>query len=194
MVNRGIQATVLVVVVVSAAFAGLVYTGWIDLPGLGGESRISSIRMCGNTSDVLYPELMDATFSPDSFGGWLVTASFVNDSLGPYNATLYDASFTASATEVEDINNALHDGLSQTYASNDSFAGEWPHIAFDMLISYKDGTWIYVIKFLTVKGHIMTRSGSGTPDTQLTSDLLEPGSALDGLILAINDVFAKYLG
>jgi len=195
LVNRGIQATVLVVIVVSAAFVGLVYTGRIHLPGLGGESQIESIRICGNTSDVLYPELMDATFTPDSSGGWNVTASFVDDSLGPYNLTVYDSNFTASAAEVENINTAVHDGLGLTYASADSIVDITAHMAFDILLTYEDGTWVYLLKLLTEKGHIILLSGTGTPYLNLLDgDLLEPGTALDGMVSAINEIFVNHLG
>jgi len=67
-------------------------------------------------------------------------------------------------------------------------------IEFDILVSYKNGTWIYVAKFLTVKGHISARTGAGTPQRQLENNLLEPGTALDGLVLAINSMFTNHLG
>ncbi len=195
MVNRGIQATVLVVVVVSATFVGLVYTGWIHPPGWDGGSQIASIEICGNSSDILYPELMDATFSPDSTGGWLVAVSFVDDSLGPYNLTVYDRSFTTTTVEVENINKALHDGLGLTHTSNDSIADILPSIAFYILITYKDGTWIYTLKVLNEKGHIILLSGTGTPNLNLLDgDLLEPGTALDGMVSAINEAFVNHLG
>ncbi len=195
MVNKGTQATVLVVVVVSAAFVGLVYTGRIHLPGLGGESQIASIQICGNSSDILYPELMDATFSPDSTDGWLVTASFLDDSLGPYNLTVYDRTFTANTTEVENINKALHDGLGLTYTSDDSIVDITANMAFYILITYNDGTWVYLLKLLSEKGHIILLSGTGTPNLNLLDgDLLEPGTALDGMVSAINETFVNHLG
>jgi len=191
------QATILVVVIVASAYAGLVYMGWLGPSGPTRHSRVTSMEICGNTTDILYPELMEAKFDVQSSGEWLVTASFVNDSLGPYNLTIYDKTFMANITEVENINTALHEGLNLTYSSNDSIteALNNTNVAFCLLIYYEDGAWIYLSALLNANGHIILNEGLGSADTNLLDGrVVESWFVLDEFIQAVNQVFTNHLG
>jgi hypothetical protein len=210
--KRGLEAVLLIISLVGGVYVGFLYlqqnspsSGNANgLQGLaladyvrGRTTRVVSLSIEGNSSDVIYPELSSVTFVPQSSGEWQVTAHILDDSQGPYNLTIYERAFLANSTEVELINSALYDGLSLTYTSNDSVTTitHTGSIAFTILICYDDGTWIYLLKLLTVKGHIILLSGTGTPDLNLINgDLFEPGFALDGLVLAMNGVFVHHLG
>lgn len=195
--GRGLQATILVVVIVVSVYAGLVYMGGFGPSNLTRHSNVTSIEICGNTTDILYPELMDAKFAIQSPGEWLVTASFVNDSLGPYNLTTYDRTFITNTSEVENINTALYDALNLTYSSNDSITDALNNtsIAFDLLIYYEDGTWVHLCALLNAKGHILFNEGQGTADRNLLAGrVLESWFVLDKFIQAVNQVFTSHLG
>ncbi|MCK5389714.1 MAG: hypothetical protein KAJ36_04450, partial [Candidatus Thorarchaeota archaeon] len=71
---------------------------------------IASVRICGNTTDILYPELMDAYLTFQD-GNWMVSASFVDDSEGWENPEIYDIEFSVTPEEVEMINLSFHEGL-----------------------------------------------------------------------------------
>ena len=195
--NKVMQATILVVVIVASTYAGLVYTGWLDPNGPISDSQITSIEILANTTDILCPELMDAMFAPQSSDRWQVSASFVNDSLGPYNLTVYDRTFVAYTNEVEGIIDALYGGLNLTQSSNDSIeeALNNTSIAFDILVSYRDGTWIHVCALLNTKGHILLDEGQGTLNKGgLTGRVIESWAVLDEFIHAVNQVFTNHLG
>jgi hypothetical protein len=195
--NKGIQATVLVVVIVSGAYVGFIYTGLLGPNGPTNDSQITSIEILANSTDILCPELMQATLTPQSSGTWQVAASFVNDSLGPYNLTVYDKTFIADTNEVEGIKDALYDGLNLTHSSNDSIedALNNTNIAFSILISYKDGTWIYVCALLNAKCHIILDEGQGTLNKGvLAGRVMESWAVLDEFIHAVNQVFTNHLG
>ena len=158
---------------------------------------IASVRICGNTTDILYPELMDAYLAFQD-GNWVVSASFVDDSEGWENPEIYDIEFSVTPEEVEMINLSFHEGLNGTYPSEISpsvLLESDAHIGFDIDITYTDGSWIYITTFQTDQGHkIISNSGTGTMDKNLLSGtVLEPISALDGLVLSIYTVFSNHL-
>ena len=154
------------------------------------------MRICGNTTDILYPELMDA-YLVFQEGNWIISASFVDDSEGWENPEIYDIEFSVTPEEVEIINLSLHEGLNGTHPSEISpsvLLESDSHIGFDIEITYTDGSWIYVTTFQTDQGHIISNSGTGTMDKNLLSgSVLEPISALDDLVIAIYTVFSNYL-
>lgn len=158
------------------------------------ETKIAYLQICGNSSDIVYPELMEATFTPLESGGWSVEALFLDDAEGPYEITQYTETFTASESEVNTINTALYDGLNQTYPSEDTMEELYLQMGFALDIIYEDGTWISLLTLQSSSGHIVVMSGEGTPDRNLLNgDLLEPGSALDGLVTAMGDLFANHM-
>lgn len=158
------------------------------------ETNIAYLQICGNSSDIVYPELMEATFTPLESGGWSVEALFLDDAEGPYETTQYTETFTVSVIDVNTINTALYDGLNQTYPSEDKMQDLYIQMGFALDIIYEDGTWISLLTLQSSSGHIVVMSGSGTPDRNLINgDLLEPGNALDGLVAAMGNVFASHL-
>ena len=159
---------------------------------------IASLRICGNTTDILYPELAEANFEFLENGNWLVNAHFVNDSAGYYEyLEIYDLDFTITSEELEPIDDALYEGLNQTYSSNISILmllEPSPSIWYDIEITYTDGSWIYITAFQTETGHIIFNSGTGTPDLSLMNgSVLEPLSALDCLVTAIYNFFSNHI-
>jgi hypothetical protein len=67
-------------------------------------------------------------------------------------------------------------------------------IAFDVLVYYEDGTWVYLCALLNAKGHILFNEGRGTADRNLTAGrVLESWFVLDEFIQAVNQVFASHL-
>ncbi len=173
-------------------------------------SDILAVQILGNSTDIVYPELMAALFIPVSAGVWNVSATFLNDSLGPYSITFYDESFLTTLAEVENINNAIYSGLEATTPSSDSIADLLYSIGFGLDILYTDGTWIQLFSLQSPTGHIVFLNGTytGTPSpthpfdgTFISRDqnwlngiLLEPATALNDLILAMNTVFVNHLG
>ena len=161
-------------------------------------SEIALLTICGNSSDLLYPELAEANFAFFETGTWLVNAHFVDDSGGYEYLEIYDRNFTITSEEMESINEAFYEGLNQTYSSEISvpeLLEPSPSICYDIDIIYTDGSWIYITVFQTDQGHIIWNNGRGTPDKNLLNGaVLEPSSALDCLVSAIYTVFTKYLG
>jgi hypothetical protein len=187
-------ATILVIAVSSTAF--LYITSVPNDDNTSNTLDIASITVCGNSTDILYPELMDASlFFQD--GNWTVSASFVDDSEGWENPELYDREFTIASEEVMSISLSFLDGLNDTYPSEMSVSEllePSPHIGFEIEIIYSDGSWVYVTTFQIGEGYIISNSGTGTPDRNLLSgSVLEPVSALDGLVEAIYTVFSNHL-
>jgi len=176
----------------------------------GKASNILAARILGNSTDIVYPELMTALFVPNSTGAWIVHASFLNDTLGPYNLTFYEEYFLTTVAEVEDINNAIYTGLAATTPSLDSLSDLLYSVGFGLDILYADGTWIQLFTLQSPEGHIVFLNGTytGTPDSVnpfdpsfisrdenwLNGILLEPGTALDNLVLTMNAVFVNHLG
>lgn len=176
----------------------------------GKESGILAIQILGNSSDIVYPELMTALFIPLGSGIWNVSATFLNDTLGPYNLTFYEETFPTTLTEVENINNAIYNGLDNTTPSLDSPSDLQFSIGFGLDILYTDGTWIQLFTIESPTGHIMFLNGTytGTPnptdpfnmtfiqrdESWMNGILLEPGTALDELVATMNAVFVNHLG
>jgi len=160
------------------------------------EPTIGTLRISGNSSDIVYPELMEAEFTPQVDGSWYVKVSFVDDSAGYDEIETYDREFYANTTEVGQINTALYDGLDGTYASNDTLSDlEYASMGFSVDILYADGSWISMITMMDEKGHLILMSGVGTFNPNMVNGyILEPSSALDGLVEAIGTVFESHLG
>ena len=174
------------------------------------SSDILAMAIVGNSSDIVYPELMDAVFIPQEAGTWLVKATLLDDSKGPYNLFLYEEEFYASVSEVEAINQALYGGLENTTESQVSIYNvtDLGIMGFGLDILYKDGTWIQLLTIQSGIGYMILLEGTyqSIPDTTnpfsyelgrdtnlLNGAVLEPGSALDNLILQMNQVFTDHL-
>ncbi len=173
-------------------------------------SNILAVQILGNSSDIVYPELMAALFVSNFTGAWIVSATFLNDSLGPGNITFYEEHFLTTVAEVVSINDAIYTGLAATTPSLDSISDLMYSIGFGLDILYTDGTWIQLFTIQSPEGHIMFLNGtySGVPDTVNPFDsnfisrdenwmngiLLEPGTALDTLVITMNAVFVNHLG
>ena len=187
-------ATILVVAISSTAF--LYISSLSNDSEITNSLDIASLRMSGNSTDILYPELMEAFFVFEN-GNWMISASFVDDSEGWENPEIYDIEFSVTSEEVELINLRLHEGLNGTHPSEISpsvLLEPSPHIGFDIEITYTDGSWIYVTTFQTDEGHIITNSGTDTIDNNLLSGtVLEPISELDSLVTAIHTIFSNHL-
>jgi hypothetical protein len=158
--------------------------------------NIASLYILGNSTDILYPELMDASIIYQN-GNWMISANFVDDSEGWENPEIYDREFSVTQEEIENISLRLREGLNSTHPSEISSSvllESNPHIGFDIEITYTDGSWIYVTAFQSDQGHIISNSGTGTIDKNLLSGtVLEPISALDSLVAAIHAVFFNHL-
>ena len=187
-------ATILVVAISSTAF--LYFSSLSNDSDITNSLDITSLRICGNSTDILYPELMEA-FLVFQEGNWMVNATFVDDSEGWENPEIYDIEFSVTPEEIEIISLSLLEGLNGTYPSEISpsvLLEPSPHIGFDIEITYTDGSWIYVVTFQTDQGHIISNNGTGTPNRGLLSGtVLEPISALDSLVTAIHTLFSNHL-
>jgi hypothetical protein len=187
-------ATIIVVAISSTAFF------YFTTPSNDSDVTISldiaSLRICGNSTDILYPELMEASLVFQE-GSWTIVASFVDNSEGWENPEIYDREFSVTPEEIETINLSLLEGLNSTYPSEISpslLLESSPHIGFDIEIKYTDGSWIYTTTFQTDQGHIISNSGTGSIDKNLLSGtVLEPVSALDGLVETIYILFSNHL-
>lgn len=173
------------------------------------STDILAVQIMGNSTDIVYPELMAAFFVPNVTGAWIVSATFLNDS-DPGNITFYDEYFLTTLAEVESINNAIYTGLEATYPSSDSIEGLTYSVGFGLDILYTDGTWIQLFTLQSPTGHIIFLNGTytGTPDSVNPFDpnfiqrdeswqngtLLEPGTALDALVMTMYAVFDNHLG
>ncbi len=173
------------------------------------ETDILAVQIMGNSTDIVYPELMSALFVANSTGAWIVSATFLNDTI-PSNITFYEEYFLTTIAEVESINNAIYTGLELTVLSQDSLSDLFYSVGFGLDILYTDGTWIQLFTLQSPKGHIIFLNGTytGTPDTVNPFDpnyiqrdenwmngiLLEPGTALDDLVMVMNGVFVTHLG
>jgi hypothetical protein len=171
------------------------------------QSDILAMTILGNSSDIVYPDLMEALFLALETGAWNMTGRFLNDT-DPGNVTLWNAAFEASPAEVDSINNAIYTGLASSTQSLDSLLDlQYASIGFGIDVLYKDGTWIQLFTLQDAKGHIVFVNGTytGTPNPTnpfngiyrdlnwLTGYLFEPATALSGLITAIHDVFETHL-
>jgi hypothetical protein len=187
-------ATIIVVAIASTSF--FYFSSLSNDSDITNSLDITSLRICGNSTDILYPELMEA-FLVFQNGSWMISASFLDDSEGWEYPEFYEREFSVTPEEIEIINLSLHEGLNGTYPSEISptvLLESSPHIGFDIEITYTDGSWIYVVTFQTEQGHIISNNGTGTPDTSLLiGTVLEPISALDSLVAAIHTVFSNHL-
>ncbi len=192
--SKAIILAMLVVVGVSATAFWYILNSSENQMNTPNTSGIESLRILGNSSDIIYPELMEAFFYQESYE-WLVSASFLDDSEGWENPELYERAFSVSDENVTAIDDALNDALSQTHISEDQVLSVLdlnPHVGFGIEIIYTDGSWIYLCTFQTEKGHIILKSGSGAPDTNLLNgELLEPVAALEGLVTVIQAVLSS---
>ena len=174
------------------------------------SSNILAMTILGNSSDIVYPELMEAVLIPQEDGTWLVRTILLDDSEGPYNLSIYEEEFYASVTEVEAINQALYGDLENTIESQVSIYNvtDLGIMGFGLDILYNDGTWIRLLTIQSGVGYMILLEGTyqNIPDTTnpfgydlgrdtnlLNGAVLEPGSALDSLILQMNQVFTDHL-
>jgi hypothetical protein len=173
----------------------------------GKQSDILAMAILGNSSDIVYPDLMEALFVALGTGAWNMTASFVNDT-DVQHITFWETAFEASIVEVGSINDAIYTGLASTTQSSDSLLSlQSAPIGFGIDVLYKDGTWIQLFTLQDAKGHIVFVNGTytGIPDPTnpfngivrdlnwLSGYLFEPVTALDGLVTAIHAVFENHL-
>lgn len=189
-----VVATVIVLAVASTAFV----LGNVLYPGeSSSDSDIMSITIHGNTSDILYPELMDASFEIQS-NSWIVTANFLNDSGGSENPEAYDRTFSVTNEEVISISDALWESLNSTSESEeqtDVVLEMWASIGYQIEITYSDGSWVCIWTLQTEKGHILFSQGTGTPNHNMVdATVLEPIEALDGLVREVYTVFDEHIG
>ena len=174
------------------------------------SSNILAMAILGNSSDIVYPELMEAVLIPQEGGTWLVRITLLDDSEGPHNLSIYEEEFYASISEVEAINQALYGGLENTTESQVSIYNvtDLGMMGFGLDILYNDGTWIQLLTIQSDVGYMILLEGTyqNIPDTTnpfgynlgrdtnlLNGAVLEPGSALDSLILQMNQVFTDHL-
>ncbi|MFW9918027.1 MAG: hypothetical protein ACFFED_00345 [Candidatus Thorarchaeota archaeon] len=189
-------AVIATIVVLAVAASAIVLINIPDDDGSINTSGVSSITILANSTDIVYPELMEATFGIEG-SEWVVTANFVDDSEGWESPEIYDRTFSVTDDEVTSISDALSAGLNLTVQSEDNLttiliAGD--SIGFHMVITYNDGGWASIWTLQTEKGHILFKSGMGTPDLNMVdADLLEPVGAMNGLVTAIYTVFSNNL-
>ena len=191
-----IVATIIIIGISAAAFQSFFNSG--NPVVTPNSSGIVTLTISGNSTDLLYPELDWVNFVFLENGSWQVNAQFMNDSAGYYESPeIYDRTFIVTPEEVESINDALYEGLNQTYSSNvtaltllESCSSIW----YDIEITYTDDSWIYITTFQTDQGHIISNHGSGTPNTNLLDGtVLEPLSVLDCLVTAIYNLFSNHI-
>jgi hypothetical protein len=196
------QGNARIVVVATLLIVGISATGLILALNSGGNgssngstSQIASLTICGNTTDILYPELMEAEFIP--LGGlWFIDMSFVNDSVDPMNPVLSQQNGTIANEDLQTLLDPLYTGLHSTSTSNltaETVLEDSPHIAWTFDLTFTNGTWIYLTVLLT-EPYILCLSGAGTPNHNLLdADVLEPPSAFDSLVAAINTLITNVL-
>lgn len=194
--NTKMSVVVIVIVLVVASTAFVL--GDVLYPGESPyDSGIMSITILGNTSDILYPELMDASFEIQ-LNSWIVTANFLNDSGGWENPEAYDKTFSVTNEEVISISNALWESVNSTSESEeqiDVVLDMWGSIGFQIEITYSNDSWVCIWTLQTEKGHILFSQGTGTPNLNMVdATVLEPIHAIDGLVGAVYAVFEEHVG
>jgi hypothetical protein len=189
-------SVVATVIVLTVASTVLVFGNILNPGESPSESGITSIKILANSSDILYPELMEASFEIKS-NSWIVTANFLDDSEGWENPVAYDRTFSVTNEEVVSISDALWESVNSTSPSDDlidAVLEMWASIGFQVEITYGDGSWVCIWTLQTQKGHILFSQGTGTPNLNMVdATVLEPIDALDGLVGAIYTVFASHL-
>ena len=190
-------AVIATIVILAVASSAIVLINLPNQENIVNTSGVNSIYIVGNTTDILYPELMEATFTYQNSEGWKVTANFVDDSEGWNNPEIYDRTFSVSNEEVNSINDALSTSLnltSETEGDLNEILVEGVHIGYHIVITYNDGGWVVIWTLLTETGHLLYQSGIGNPDTSMNDAIfLEPISAMDGFVTAIYTVFSSNL-
>lgn len=193
-----------VVIVVTIIIIGISGAAFLSMSNFGNPNAtpnltgITTLKIYGNSTDLLYPELAEADFIFLANGSWRIDANFMDDSEGYYEyLEIYDRSFTVTPDEVESINAALYEGLNKTSPSEISaltLLEPSPHIWYQIEITYTNGSWIYLSAFQTEQGNIIFNSGTGTPNTNLLDGIvIEPLSALDCLVTAIYNIFSNHI-
>ena len=164
-------------------------------------SQVQYLTILGNSSDIIYPELMEAVFELQTSEEYNVSAHFLDDSAGPYDLEIYDRSFISTQAEVISIIDALYTSLNDTVQSSDSintitYEGS---IGYEVDVIFADGTWVYILTIQSQKGHIIFLNGTSSGDSEYRNRnlvdgiLLEPASALDPLVLVLNSIFSEHL-
>ncbi len=196
--TQGTKVTVIATIVVIAVASSAIVL--INLPNQENSvntSGINSIYIIGNTTDIIYPELMEATFTYQSSEGWEVTANFLDNSEGWDYPEIYDRTFSVTNEEVKSIDDALSASLnltSETEGDLNEVLVEGVHIGYHIVITYNDGAWIAIWTLLTETGHLLYNSGVGSPNLGMNdATFLEPISAMDNFVAAINTVFSDNL-
>ncbi len=195
--TQGTKLTVIATIVVLAVATSAIIL--VNMPNndiISNTSGVSSIFILANSTDIVYPELMEATFAIEG-EQWVVQANFVDDSEGWENPEIYDRTFSATDDEVSSINDALIASLNMTAQSEDnltSILSSGAHIGFHIVVTYNDGRWVSIWTLQIESGSFLYKTGIGTPDlNMLDANLLEPVSALNGLVTAIHSVFSSNL-
>lgn len=191
-----VVATIIIIAVFAAAYLSL---SNFDNPFITpNPSGITSLTICGNSSDLVYPELAEAFLVFLGNETWLVNAHFVDDSDSQDQPEIYDRNFTIASEELKSIDDALNEGLNQTYSSNitaSALLEPSPSIWYSIDIVYTDGSWISLTAFQTEPGYIIHNSGIDDFDSNLLNgEVIEPLSVLDCLVLAIQSIFLNHLG
>jgi hypothetical protein len=160
-------------------------------------SQVQYLTIQGNSSDIIYPELMEAVFEFQSSGEYNVSAHFVDDSISPYDLEIYDLSFKSTQAEMDSIIDALYTGLNDTVQSSDSISTIWDqgNMGYEVDVTFTDGTWIYILTIQSPKGHIIFLNGTSEHHNTNLLDgiLLEPASALDPFVIVLNAIFSEHL-
>ena len=195
--TQGTKASIIVTIVVLAvATSAIVLVNLPDDESQSTPSGVNYITILANSTDILYPELMEASFMSEE-GQWVVTANFVDNSGGWESPEVYDRTFSASVEEIDSISEALWASINLTVQSEEdpnTILNSGASIGFHIVITYVDGSWIAIWTLLTETGHILYKSGVGTPDLGMDSaELLEPVSALDNLVSTVYSVFSNNL-
>ncbi|MFW9793620.1 MAG: hypothetical protein ACFFEE_04930, partial [Candidatus Thorarchaeota archaeon] len=159
----GLKAVaVATMIIVAVSVSALLYFSLSDNSNTTYSLDITSLRICGNSTDILYPELMDASLVLQE-RSLVITASFVDDSEGYENPLLYEREFTVTPEEIESISLSLNEGMNQTHPSEMSSSlllESSPNMGFEIEIVYSDGSWVYVITFQVGDGYIMFNNGT----------------------------------
>ncbi|MHA2081284.1 MAG: hypothetical protein ACW99H_09095, partial [Candidatus Thorarchaeota archaeon] len=94
-------ATIIVVAIASTSF--FYFSSLSNDSDITNSLDIASLRICGNSTDILYPELMEA-FLVFQNGSWMISASFLDDSEGWEYPEFYEREFSVTPEEIEIIN------------------------------------------------------------------------------------------
>ncbi|MBN2229833.1 MAG: hypothetical protein JW779_09595 [Candidatus Thorarchaeota archaeon] len=194
--SKAIVVTTIIIIGISGAVFPSLYNlaNPVITPNLLG---ISEMRICGNSTDLLYPDLAEADFVLLDNGNWQVDADFLNDSLDFEYLESYSHFFEVTEEEIRSITNALYYGLNQTRSSEimaiallESSPSDW----YDVKLTYTNVSWVYITAFQTEPGYIIYNSGTATLNTNLLDGtVIEPLSALDFLVTAIYTIFSNHM-